>query len=126
MFILTDGKNYVMENPMKPGQYISTTSPIQAKEFTYKQAKNLLQKSKNKMAWIKSYHMLNQETKECSNTKYKGNGGCYIGENDIEFNENILDLIYKEANSLIGLAGWSMTQLKTYEEELNIGLSKYV
>lgn len=30
MFILTDGKNYVMENPMKAGQYISTTSPIQA------------------------------------------------------------------------------------------------
>lgn len=125
MFILTDGKNYVMENPMKQGQYISTTSPIQAKEFTYKQAKNLLQKSKNKMAWIKSYHMLNHETKECSKANYKGNGGCYIGENDIGFNENIIDLIYKETNSLIGLAGWSMTQLKTYEEELNIGLSKY-
>ena len=25
----------------------------------------------------------------------------------------------------MGLAGWSMEQLKTYEEELNIGLSKY-
>ena len=34
MFILTDGKNYVMENPMKIGEFISTTSPIQAKEFT--------------------------------------------------------------------------------------------
>lgn len=31
MFILTDGKNYVMENPMQIGQYISTTSPIQRK-----------------------------------------------------------------------------------------------
>ena len=34
MFILTDGKNYVMENPMKQGVYLQTTSPIQAKEFT--------------------------------------------------------------------------------------------
>lgn len=124
MFILTDGKNYVMENPMKQGQYISTTSPVQAKEFTYKQAKRLLQKSKNKMAWIKSYHMLNQETKEECNTNYKGNGGCYIGENSIKFDYSIVDLIYKETKSIIGLAGWSMNQLQTYEEELNIGLSE--
>ena len=32
MFILTDGKNYVMENPIKQGTYVSTTSPLQAKE----------------------------------------------------------------------------------------------
>ena len=38
-FILTDGKNYVMENPMRPGDYLSTTSPVQAKEFTFKQAR---------------------------------------------------------------------------------------
>lgn len=125
MFILTDGKNYVMENPMKQGQYISTTSPVQAKEFTYKQAKSLLQKSKNKMAWIKSYHMINQETKEECNANYKGNGGCYIGKNSIKFDYSIVDLIYKETKSIIGLAGWSMEQLRTYEEELNIGLSKY-
>ena len=46
MFILTDGKNYVMENPMKSGEYISTTSPVQAKGFTYKQARKLLQNKK--------------------------------------------------------------------------------
>ena len=52
MFILTDGKNYVMENPMKVGEYISTTSPIQAKEFTYKQARTLLQNKKKSLSWI--------------------------------------------------------------------------
>lgn len=36
MYILSDEKNYVMENPMKQGTYISTTSPIQAKQFTWK------------------------------------------------------------------------------------------
>ena len=37
LFILTDGKNYVMENPMKSGEYMITTSSSMAKEFTYKQ-----------------------------------------------------------------------------------------
>lgn len=128
MFILTDGKNYVMENPIKVGQYISTTSPIQATEFTYKQARNLLQNKKKSLSWIKPYHMVNQETGEKSNNglkNYKGNGGVYIGENDIDFDDNIIDQIYKEASSLMGMAGWSLMQLETYEKQLNSGLSKY-
>ena len=128
MFILTDGKNYVMENPMKIGEYISTTSPVQAKEFTYKQARSLLQNKKKSLSWIKHFYMVNQESGDETNNNvrnYKGNSGVYIGENDIEFNDNIIDLIYKETSSLIGLAGWSMMQLETYEKELNVGLSKY-
>lgn len=58
MFILTDGKNYVMENLMKIGEYISTTSPVQAKEFTYKQTRSLLQNKKKSLSWIKLYHMV--------------------------------------------------------------------
>ena len=127
MFILTDGKNFVMENPMKQGSYISTTSPIQAKEFSFKQARSLLNDRSKKMSWIKSFHMVNKDTGEtCElSKKYKENGGIYIGENDIDFDDNIIDLIYRETKSIIGLAGWSMEQLRTYEEELNIGLSKY-
>lgn len=127
MFILTDGKNYVMENPMQIGQYISTTSPVQAKELTYKQARSLLQNKKKSLGWIKRFHMVNQETgQSCELSKnYKGNGGTYIGENDIEFDDSIIALIYEETKSIIGLAAWSMNQLKTYEEILNIGLSKY-
>lgn len=127
MFILTDGKNYVMENPMKQGNYISTTSPVQAKEFTYKQARKLLNDRSKKMSWIKSFHMVNQGSGQVCKLSlhYKGNGGSYIGENNIDFNDNIIDLIYKETKGIIVLAGWSMAQLKTYEEELNKGLSKY-
>lgn len=127
MFILSDGKNYVMENPMKRGTYISTTSPIQAKEFTWKQARTLLQNKKKSMSWIRSYSAINQDTGIVDkDLKYsKGNGGIYIGGNDIEFDESIINKIYEETRSIIGLAGWSMTQLKTYEEELFNGLSKY-
>ena len=127
MFILTDGQNYVMENPMKIGQYISTTSPIQAKEFTYKQARALLQNKKKSLSWIKSFHMVDRETGQDTDISlnYKGNGGAYIGSNDIDFDSGIIDLIYSEAKSIVDLAGWSMEQLKVYEEKLNIGLSKY-
>ena len=126
MFILTDGKNYVMENPMQQGVYLNTTSPNQAKEFTFKQARQLLQSGKKKLSWIKPYYMVNQETGEvCETTNYRGNADVYVGENNVEFNDEIIPIIYKEVTSIIGLAGWSINQLKTYEEILNIGLSKY-
>ena len=127
MIILTDGKNYVMENPMKKGVYISTTSPIQAKEFTFKQAKAVLNNRSKKMAWIKCYYMVDKEIdkKPKISLKQKGNGGVYIGTNDISFDEAIIEKIYQEIRSILGLAGWSKMQLQTYKEELTIGLSKY-
>lgn len=127
MFILTDGKNYIMENPVKQGAYISTSSPIMAKEFSFKQARTVLNARSKKMKWIGSYYMVDKETGQVSETpaSYKGNAGVYIGENDIEFDHSIITKIYQETESITGLAGWSMTQLKTYEEQLNIGLSKY-
>lgn len=127
MFKLTDGVNYVMENPMQKGRYISTTSSIQATEFTYKQARNLLQNKKKGLTWIKPFHLLNCDNGQSCNTSlnYKGNGGVYMGENDINFNEEIFNKILNEANSILGLAGWSIIQLKTYKEELLVGLSKY-
>lgn len=127
MFILTDGKNYVMENPMKQGNYISTTSSVQAKEFTWKQARSLLQNKKKSMGWIRKFYVVDKDTGKIEKNirYYKGNGNAYTGENNIEFNEGIIEEIIQETRSVIGLAGWSMTQLKTYKEELAIGLSKY-
>lgn len=66
MFILTDGKYYVMENPMKIGNYIKTTSPIQAKEFTYKQARKLVQNSRKKYSWIKEFQLVDVDSGEKS------------------------------------------------------------
>ena len=112
---------------MKKGVYISTTSPIQAKEFTFKQAKAVLNNRSKKMAWIKCYYMVDKEIdkKPKISLKQKGNGGVYIGTNDISFDEAIIEEIYQEIRSILGLAGWSKMQLQTYKEELTIGLSKY-
>lgn len=128
MFILTDGKYYVMENPLKAEEYLKTTSPTQAKEFTYKQAKGILQRKGKKLSWCKGFEMVNLETgKKASKkeVKYKGKAGLYIGDNDVDFNKEILDKITQEAKSILGLAGWDINQLNTYKNELNIGLSKY-
>lgn len=72
MFILTDGKNYVMENPMQQGKYISSTSPCHAKEFTWKQAKNLLNNNRKSLSWIKNgYYVMDKDTgKVEKQTKY--------------------------------------------------------
>ena len=124
MFVLTDGKNYVMENPMKSGDYIQTTSPIHAKKFTYKQARSLVQKSRKKYSWIKNFQLVDMNTGKESefSLNYKGNAGVYI-ESDTSFDDSILDKIIEESNSIIGLAGWNAEQLSTYENLLNTQLS---
>lgn len=128
MYILTDGKNYVMENPLKNGELMVSTSPVYAKNFTYKQAKSILQSPSKKYSWIKNgYYMVNGNTGEKSDTSVlyqKGNGGAYIGDNDIEFDEHILDLINQEVNSILSLAGWNITQIETYRNLLLSVLSK--
>ncbi len=127
MFILTDGKNYIMENPVKEGTYISTSSPVMAKKFSYKQARTLLNNRSKKQVWIKTYYMVDEDTGKVAETSpnYKGNAGVYIGENNVNFDDSIITKIYEETRSFTGLAGWSMEQLKEYKEQLNIGLSKY-
>lgn len=127
MFVLTDGKNYIMENPLKQGVYISTSSSVMAKKFSYKQARTVLNDRSKKKAWIKTYYMVDEDTGKVTenSSNYKGNAGVYIGENDIKFDYSIISEIYEEAKSITGLAGWSMTHLKTYEEQLSMGLSKY-
>lgn len=126
MFILTDGKNYVMENPMKIGQYISTTSSIHAKELTYKQARTLLQSKKKSHAWIKQFHMINQETGqvEVKIPRYS-NEGVFCGDKEIRLDESIIDNIYQEVNAIIGLAAWDMNQLNTYLAALNQSVQFY-
>jgi len=127
VFILTDGKNYVMENPMKIGEYISTTSPIHATEFSYKQANSLRQRKGKKYTWMHNYQLVNVETGKNSkiSPNYEGNGKAYIGENDIKFDESILDKIFDESNLILGLAGWDINQLQTYYNILEAACSKY-
>lgn len=126
MFILTDGKNYVAEDPFQNGKYLRTTYSVQAKELTYKQARALLQSKKAANKWIRKYYMVNKDTgKKEENIPFYSNDGIYKEEKNIDFDESILDQIKKEVTSIIGLAAWDINQLKTYNSMLNNGLSYY-
>ena len=115
-----------MENPMKVGEYISTTSPIQAKEFTWKQARSLLQNKKKSLSWIKQFHMVNQDTGQVETDIPKfSNEGIFCGDKDFEFDESIIDKIKQEVSSIIGLAAWDINQLNTYLAMLNQGVQFY-
>lgn len=127
MFILTDGKNYIIENPLKKGEYMCSTSSIQAKEFSYKQARTILQSKSKSMSWVKSYYMVDLNTGEIDRKAkhQRSNEGVFIGSKDIEFDEDILNKIIDERNNILSLAGWNITQLETYKNMLDIALSKY-
>lgn len=127
MYILTDGKNYVMENPMQIGKYLSTTSIAQASKFTYKQARAILNSKKSSMKFCKNYTMLDCDTGEESalSANYRGNADIYTGDNKIDFDESILDDIFSETDGILGLAAWDKNQLETYKTMLNSALSYY-
>lgn len=116
-----------MENPMKIGEYLATTSPTQAKQFTYKQARSLVQRGGKKYSWMRNYQLVDMQTgKESEHSlNYRGNANVHTGNNSIVFDEAILDKIYEESDSILGLAGWNSEQLNTYENILNAALSKY-
>jgi hypothetical protein len=125
LFILANGINYVMENPMKSGEYMITTSSSMAKEFTYKQARSLVQNSRKKYSWIKKYNLIDVDTGQKSDKSlyYRGNANVYTGDEG-NFDYALLDKIESEANSILGLAGWDDNQLITYKNLLNTELSK--
>lgn len=55
----------------------------------------------------------------------RSNKGVFVGKNDIDFDVSILDQIMQETNNLLGIAGWNMAQLTTYQNMLSMALSKY-
>ena len=111
---------------MKQGVYLQTTSPIQAKEFTFKQARTLLNSKSKKMSWVKSFCMVDKETGELETDipKYS-NEGIFCGSKDFEFDESIVETIKHEVDSIIGLAAWDINQLNTYVAMLNQGVQFY-
>lgn len=126
MFILSDGKSYVMENPMKHGKYLRTTSPVQAKEFTFKQARGLVQSKKQSLEWIKTYQIINKDTgKIVEDVPRYSNEGVYCDENAYEFDFSVVKTIREEVDSIIGLAAWDLNQLNTYLAILETGMSYY-
>lgn len=128
-YVLTNGKQYVYENELKPGEYLCTTSSVKAKRFTYQVARAFKNSSRKKYAWVKNYYLAEadsgEKVKEQHDSNYKGKANVFVGQNDIVFDEKILDQIYDEAHNILGLAGWNMSQLNTYMNILHTALSKY-
>lgn len=127
MYILSDGKNYVIDNPMKPGQVMMSTAASKAKMFSYKQARSLLQNRSKRLSWIKNFEMISADSGEKPevNLNYRGNKDTYVGDNDIEFKEEILDEIIEEAESILGLTAWNKSDLESYINTLSAYLSKF-
>lgn len=129
MFILTDGKNYVMENPMQQGKYISSTSPCHAKEFTWKQAKNLLNNNRKSLSWIKNgYYVMDKDTgkvEKANKVRFGSNEGAFIGEKSYEFDFNIVENIDKEVDTILRLDTWNIEDLNKTRGELQQGLQFY-
>lgn len=122
MYILTDGKNYVMDDPIHPGRVMYSTSPVNAKKFTFKQARALLNNKSKKLSWIRSFNMVDDSSGEKiaeQEVRSRSNKGIFVGKNDIDFDVSILDQIMQETNNLLGIAGWNMAQLTTYQNMLS-------
>lgn len=125
-YIITNGKYWVIENPIRPGEYMESTKSSNAKQFTFKQAKNLLNARSKKLGWIRNgYSMVGEDgNKPTVSPKAKGNGGVFLNENDIVVDLNLLDQIEDETEKYLSLAGWDESELSNMSESLNTYLSK--
>lgn len=127
MYILTDGKFYVMKNPEQPEKFIKTTSPVFATEFSYKQARNLLQSKRSATKWIKNenFQMVSMDNGDVVKPNYISNANAYIAENDVKLDKRLLENILQEANLILSLKGWNKNQLITYKNSLSANVDKY-
>lgn len=125
-YIITNGKYWVIENPIRPGEYMESTKSSNAKQFTFKQAKNLLNARSKKLGWIRNgYSMVGEDgNKPTVSPKAKGNGGVFLNENDIVVDLSLLDQIEDETEKYLSLAGWDESELSNMSESLNTYLSK--
>ncbi len=126
MFILTDGKNYVMENPIQKGRYMSTTSSAMATEFSWKQARALLQSKKKYLSWVRGYYMVDKKTGQIENDVPKySNADAFCGNRDLDFEYDVVNEIQNEIDQLLKLSAWDKAQLSTYNAKLTQGLQFY-
>lgn len=126
MYILSDGKYYVIRNPLQPEKFIKSTASSQATEFSYKQARGLLQSKRAATKWIKNegFQMVNVESGDVLEPKIS-NANVYIAENDVKLDGSLLENILYETNLILSLKGYNKTQLVTYKNSLSANLDKY-
>lgn len=113
---------------MRIGDYKSSTSPNHAKQFTFKQARNLLKTNRKALAWIHTggFYMVDTGNGEKeTNVPEHSNEGIFKDNKSIEFDDSIIDKVDVEIGAITGLAAWDLTQLNAYNAALKQGLSFY-
>ena len=111
---------------MQKGRYISTTSPVMATEFSWKQARSLQQSKKKALSWIHSYYMVDKKTGsiEIDVPKYS-NEDAFCGNRAIDFDDKTIEEVQEEVHHILKLAAWDKTQLTAYSSKLTQGLQFY-
>lgn len=128
MYILTNGKEYVIENPYKCGDYRASTNPNHAKHLTFKQARSLMKNNRKALSWIHTgnFYMVDLENNnEKLNVPDYSLEGVYKGDNCTEFNLDDVKTIQMEIRSIVGLNAWDQKELNEYKSKLLQGLSYY-
>lgn len=102
MYIVTDGKNYVMKDPINAERWLVSTNINHAYVGSLKQAKRILRMKR--FSPSKGFHMVDHDTgntvpKEVEN--YRGSAGAFLGENEISLDDKILDEIFREARGIL-------------------------
>lgn len=125
-YFLVSGNRYVYENSKRPGDYLLTDEISFAKQFSYKQAKSLVQRGKNKTAWMRNCQLVDVENgSTCKQSlNYQGNAGAFIGENDVILDTKIVEEIERETKKIMEISGWDSKKISTYKDQLEIALSK--
>lgn len=124
MYIMSNGKEYVMRDPMNQGRYLHTTSSVQASQFTYKQARQILQSKKAALRWVKNYKIIDLETKQEEDLKLS-NECVYTEESSHDFDLSAIDSIGNEVKLLMEFSCYDCMELNKMKASLNQALSYY-
>lgn len=117
-----------MENPMKMGDYRSSTSPNHAKQFIFKQARSLLRNNRKGLSWIQSgnFYMVDVNTGERDeHIPEHSKEGIFKDQKEINFDDSLIEKVGLEVQAITGLSAWDLSQLTTYNAALKQGLSFY-
>lgn len=125
MYLITNGKEYLMRNPLKQNFFLKTTHLPSATEFTYNQANQIMQSKKQKMRQLtKGMQIVDVRTGQ-TETARKSKENIYTDEKGIEYNDEIVNEILEESDKILELMAYDKSQLNTYKGMLNSWLGKY-
>ena len=98
MYILTNGTEYVMENPYKEGRFMRTTL-------------------KKALQWAKDYKMVDVNTGESKSVPLS-KAGIFLGKYKSEYDPELIEKVSKEVESVLAVPRWDSDHLKAIHNTL--------